>query len=113
MMDEEHYLIPRAIPLRYEFFPGWGWPEFGMVAVGVVVGAVAFSLGTWGFHWPQWLRVVTLVWPPVITYFLALPGLNDQSFWRQVWAWSHYRRQPRIWLYDWGREGHAKGGDKT
>ena len=103
-MDDPRYLIPRTIPLRYEFFPGWGWPEVKWVVAGVIVGLLAFANATWVFHWPAWCRLVLLVWPGALGYFAALPGFHDTSMADQMAAWEHYRRRPRLWLYEWGRD---------
>ena len=40
MNDERPYLIPQPISLRYEFFPGWGWPEMRVVLLGLMVGGI-------------------------------------------------------------------------
>lgn len=103
-MDEPRYLIPRTIPLRYEFFPGWGWPEVKWVVTGVTFGLLAFANATWVFHWPAWCRLVVLTWPAALGYFAALPGFHETSMADQMAAWDHYRRRPRLWLYEWGRD---------
>lgn len=114
MNDESPYLIPRAIPLRYEFFPGWGWEEMRVVVLGLIVGALAFANATWVIRTPDWVRLVALIWPSAIGYFLALPGIQDTSFSSQWVAWDQYRRRPTRWLYDWSRpEGWQEGNGET
>ena len=40
------YIIPRNISKRFEFFPGWGWRELLVTAVGVGIGlAFSFLIG--------------------------------------------------------------------
>ena len=111
MNEERAYLIPQPIPLRYEFFPGWGWPEMRVVLSGLMVGGLAFVNATWVVRTPDWLRIVVLIWPSALGYFLALPGIHGTSFWSQGVAWDHYRRQSKRFLYDWHRlEGWEERG---
>ena len=112
MNEDRAYLIPQPISLRYEFFPGWGWPEMRVVLLGLMVGGLAFANATWVVRAPDWLRIVALIWPSAVGYFLALPGINGPSFWAQRMAWDHYRRQPTRFLYDWSRpESWEERGD--
>ena len=103
IIDDQRYLIPRSIPLRYEFFPGWGWAEMRVLLFGILLGALAFGNATWVFHAPDWIRLVSLIWPAAVGYFLAIPGFHGLSFWTQGMAWLHYRQNPQVWLYDWRR----------
>jgi hypothetical protein len=103
-MDDPRYLIPRTIPLRYEFFPGWGWPEVKLVVAGVAIGLLAFANATWVLHCPAWRRLVVLVWRTALGYFAALPGFHETSMATQMAAWDQYRRRPSLWRYEWGRK---------
>lgn len=103
MIDEQSYLIPQAISLRYELFPGWGWPEVRVVLSGILLGGLAFGNASWVWHAPEWARLVSLVWPAAVGYFLAVPGFHGTSFWVQGRTWLHFRQQPQLWIYDWQR----------
>lgn len=38
------YLVPANVSAQFEFFPGFGWPEFYMVAAALVIGVILFFL---------------------------------------------------------------------
>jgi len=98
----KEYLVPRAVRTRNELFPGWGWPEIGAVAAGLLVGFVL----QWVFglidhaHASGLIGRLILVVIPVAT---ATGAVRDPtgggSPWRRIQDRRRYMRRPRRYLY--------------
>ena len=94
--------MPRAVRTRFEFSPGWGWPEVLSLIAGAAVG---FGL--------QWLfvllrlhggtafgvRAFLFTLPPGAAFLLVKSDAAGGSLWRQYGAMRAYRRRPRLYVY--------------
>lgn len=95
------YLIPKPIQRQYELFPGWGWVQIGLVAVGLLLGVLFFAVLTLLRLAPVPVRMILLVVPGGMGGFLAFPPPNDQPLYQRLLAGLRFAKRPRRWLYDW------------
>ncbi|NMP24471.1 hypothetical protein [Sulfobacillus harzensis] len=94
------YLIPKPIQRQYELFPGWGFTQVTVVAVGLVTGVLFFAMLT-VFHLSIPIRLIAFVLPLGIGGFLAFPPPNEQPLYKRLQAGVGFSKSPRKWLYDW------------
>ncbi|NMP24349.1 hypothetical protein [Sulfobacillus harzensis] len=94
------YLIPKPIQRQYELFPGWGFPQIGLVVAGLLVGGMLFLVLTL-FHVRVPIRLIAFVLPLGIAGFLAFPPPNDQPLYQRLQAGVGFSKSTRKWLYDW------------
>ena len=97
------YLVPRAVRARFEFSPGWGWPEVLRLAAG---GGIGFVL-----QW-AWLllhlhgaagiaiRFFLFALPPGAAFLAAKSDAGGgNNLWSQYRAFRAYRSRPTRYLY--------------
>lgn len=94
------YLIPKPIQRQYEVFPGWGFTQIGIVAVGLGVGA-GFVIGLGLIHLGWAIRLVVGVLFLGIAGFLAFPPPHEAPLYTRLRAAWRYFHAPRRYLYDW------------
>lgn len=100
--------MPRAVRTRSELFPGWGWPDIGAVAAGLLVGLML----QWLFglidhaHTSGFIGRIVLV---VVSVAVATGAVRDPtgggSPWRRAQDWQRYLRRPRRYLFRHGMGG--------
>ncbi len=95
------YLIPKPIQRGYELFPGWSFVQIGLVAVGLVVGAVFFAGLTLLHLGPVPIRLVIAVFFIGVGGFLAFPPPNDRPLYERLRAGIAFGKSTRKYLYDW------------
>jgi len=95
------YLIPKPIQRGYELFPGWSFPQIGLVVAGLVVGAAFFAVLTILHIGPTPLRAVIAVFFIGVGAFAAFPPPNDRPLYVRLVAGWQFFHAPRKWLYDW------------
>lgn len=95
------YLIPKPIQRQYELFPGWGFTQVGLVAVGLIMGAAFFAGMTALRLGPIWLRLVIGVFFVAVVGFMAFPPPNEQPLYKRLQAGVGFSKSTRRWLYDW------------
>jgi hypothetical protein len=101
------YLIPRNVTQRFEFFPGFGWPELGQTLAGLAVGGLFFFvLGLFGAGFWRLLvvfaggaggYVLSMSFPKTGKTVLAL--LRDAKRWKM---------SQRRYLYRFGTGGDER-----
>ena len=94
------YLIPKPIHRQAELFPGWGFPQIGLVAAGLVAGAILFA-GLTLIHLSVPVRLIAFVVPLACAGFLAFPPPNEQPLYTRLQAGLAFGQSTRKWLYDW------------
>lgn len=96
------YFVPRAVLARFEFFPGFGWPELIAVAAG---GALGMALQWLVAHLPLppapqlFLRAFLFVVAPGAGFMLMRPDFSGFSQYDKLRAARAYARRPRRYLY--------------
>lgn len=101
------YLLPKPTRRGYEVMPGWGLMEFGIIGVGIAIGALLAAItGLIGLPIPVVALVGVL--PAALGGVLAFPGQNAPPLYHQVLAAKAYMQRPRVIRYDWQ---HTHGRD--
>ena len=94
------YLIPKPIQRQYEFFPGWGWRQIGLVLAGGIA-AVLWFLITSLLRLPVLLRLLPALVPLAAGAGLAFPPPNERPLYERLLAGARFRNAPRRFVYDW------------
>lgn len=63
------YLIPKNVNTRFQFFPGFGWFELGVVLCGVIIGVIIFFILN-VFTNSIW-RAFSIIVPTVIAFAIV------------------------------------------
>lgn len=95
------YLIPRNISNRFEFFPGWGWPELIMLLVGIGIGVLICFLLGFVTHSPA--RFLPILLFGAIGYIATKPTMADGSTALQIIKYmQRYNHSQKLYLYQKG-----------
>ena len=94
------YLIPKPIHRQAELFPGWGFRQIGLVAAGLVVGAVLFA-GLTLIRLSVPIRLIAFMVPVACAGFLAFQPPNEQPLYVRLLAGVGFSKGTRKWLYNW------------
>ncbi|BDG59773.1 hypothetical protein [Caldinitratiruptor microaerophilus] len=95
-ISDRSYLIPRQVTTRFEFFPGFGWPELFALAAAIALGAgLAALAGGLGLSRP--VRAALFVLPPGAVWQLVRGGPN--SLLAALQRLRLYRTHPQRYLY--------------
>ena len=97
------YLIPKRITQRYEFMPGWGFPEVGLVLGGFAAGiALYLLLGLFGL--PLALRIFLAILIALAAFAAANPVAIGQRPIDLITDWRGWTKTQRLYMYDLGRD---------
>lgn len=95
------YIIPRNISKRFEFFPGWGWRELLVTAVGVGIGltfSFLISLAT-----PGPAKYAPVIIFGAIGYTASRPVMADGSTAIQIVKYiQRFKYSQKRYLYQKG-----------
>lgn len=95
------YLIPRNISNRFEFFPGWGWPELIMLLVGIGIGVLICVLLGLITHSPA--RFLPILLFGAIGYIATKPIMADGSTALQIIKYmQRHNNSQKLYLYQKG-----------
>lgn len=99
--QEYSYLIPKNVKIRFTFFPGFGWFELFMVAIGGAVGIILFSLV--GIFTKSLIRIF-LVFIPLVSSFVLTQADNKtgMSVYALLKDFKEYKMSQRRYLYKCG-----------
>jgi len=103
MTEKLEYLIPRRIDQGYQFVPGWGLRQAGVVvasvAVGAVIGLIAHLL-----RLPAPVQVVPGILLGGAGVMAARPLPDGSTLMDLLAAARDWSRRPKQYLYNWSRE---------
>lgn len=98
------YIIPKNVSQRFEFFPGFGWPELFLTLGGLGVGVLLFIL--LGFFTSSIGRGLVVIMAGATGFFLGKgdprTGKTILSFIRDFRDW---KLRQRVFLYYFGTGG--------
>lgn len=96
------YLIPRNISNRFEFFPGWGWPELVILLLGIGIGTLFCILAGFATHSPA--RFLPILLFGAMGYMATKPIMADGSTALQIIKYmQRHRYTQKLYLYQKGR----------
>lgn len=96
------YLIPKNVNAKFQFFPGFGWFELGVVLCGVIIGVIIFFILNI-FTNSIW-RAFSIVFPTVISLGIVQKdektGLSILSL---ISDYKKFNLNQRKYLYIYGK----------
>jgi len=101
-MAKKEYLIPRETKTKMEIFPGFGLMELGVVAAGMVLGAILQIIPAvlpLPIAPKVFARFFLFALPAGMAYMLFKQDTGGNSLYQQIKAFRAWRNRPKVYYY--------------